>query len=261
MNLGTARSRWRLAKAVVRGTSHEVSGEACQDYVQFGHIEREQYSDEIVVVAVADGAGSVKRSFDGAKCACDEVVLSIKGDEPRLVTAGGAEEAIWASFERARRQVEDLAAREGQPLREFASTLLVAIVAPWGAAFGQLGDGAIVFGLDRAWHLAFEVDQEVLNITDFLTDHEAHAKIRVRVIEGSVQRLAVTSDGLTGLLIDQRLRRPHPPAFEMLFAPFASGSTDDDITDGLLELLSSSAVNAKTDDDKSIVLVARAESE
>jgi len=250
---------WRLAKAVVRGTSHEASGTPCQDYVQCGEFELHGGEGKILVVALADGAGSAKLSAQGARCACDEVVLSIQGDEPRLREASGAKEAIWAAFERARRQVDELAAREEAPLREFASTLLIAVLAPWGAAFGQLGDGAIAFDGGDGLALAFEVEQEMVNVTNFLTDPDAEANIRVRIVEAAISRLAVTSDGLIGLLIDQRKRQPHPPAFDMLFAAFSETQLDDEIDEGLRSLLGSTAVNDRTDDDKSIVLAVRAD--
>jgi hypothetical protein len=250
---------WRLANAVVRGTSHEATGLPCQDYVQLDQFDLADGSGRVLVVALADGAGSAPRSAEGAKRACDEVVLSVKGDEPRLRRAEGAEVAVWAAFERARRQIDELAATEGVPVRDFASTLLVAVVAPWGAVFGQLGDGAIAFGASKELELAFQVEQEMVNVTDFLTDGDAERKTRVRSVTGPIRRLAVSSDGLTGLLIDQKLRRPHPPAFDMLFAPFAGEMPDGDICDKLRELLGSQVVNARTDDDKSLLLALRPE--
>ena len=255
----TGPDHWRLAKAVVRGTSHEATDLPCQDYVQFDQFDLADGSGSVLVVALADGAGSAPRSAEGAKRACDEVVLAVKGDEPRLRCAAGSEQAVWAAFERARRQVDELATTEGVPVRDFASTLLVAVIAPWGAVFGQLGDGAIVFGASGELELAFQVEQEMVNVTDFLTDGDAERKIQIRSVKDPIRRLAVSSDGLTGLLIDQKMRRPHPPAFDMLFAPFSSEMADGDICDKLRELLGSQAINARTDDDKSLLLALRQE--
>ena len=255
----TGANSWRLASAVVRGTSHEATDLPCQDYVQFDQFDLADGSGSVLVVALADGAGSAPRSAEGAKRACDEVVVAVKGDEPRLRCAAGSEVAVWAAFERARMQVDELAATEGVPVRDFASTLLVAVIAPWGAVFGQLGDGAIAFGASKELELAFQVEQEMVNVTDFLTDGDAERKIQIRSVKDPIRRLAVSSDGLTGLLIDQKMRRPHPPAFDMLFAPFAGEMSDGDICDKLLELLGSQVVNARTDDDKSLLIALRPE--
>lgn len=49
----TGLCRWRVAAASVRGTTHEKTGQPCQD----AHCW-EQLPESVLVAAVADGAGS-----------------------------------------------------------------------------------------------------------------------------------------------------------------------------------------------------------
>lgn len=52
---------WRFAKACVIGAAHERAGRACEDRVKVERIGR-----DVLVGAVADGAGSARRGGDGA---------------------------------------------------------------------------------------------------------------------------------------------------------------------------------------------------
>src|SRR5437763_1374252 len=52
---------WRVAAAQKRGTSHETTGEVCQDAYGMAML-----SAETLVIAIADGAGSARYAEEGA---------------------------------------------------------------------------------------------------------------------------------------------------------------------------------------------------
>src|SRR5205085_242063 len=103
-----------------------------------------------------DGAGSATHAFLGAKLAClafvsqaSEAVaggLAVRDIDPRRALS-------WHALVRGRLSLE--ACVRNLELRDFATTLLTVIVGGEGAAFTQIGDGAIVFRDSGGYQTAF----------------------------------------------------------------------------------------------------------
>ncbi|MCU0704705.1 MAG: protein phosphatase 2C domain-containing protein, partial [Fimbriiglobus sp.] len=144
--------------------------------------------------------------------------------------------------------------REIRP-RELASTALLAVVGPNGAAFAQLGDGAIVFGEGTSYKTAFWPEPtEYANTTNFLTDERFVDAVLFTTIDTPVIELAVLSDGLQRLALDFTARKPHAPFFRPLFRDLRATSNLETLSGPFRAFLDSPNVNAKTDDDKTLVL-------
>jgi Protein phosphatase 2C len=250
-------SSWRSVAERSVGTSHRSTSVPCQDQAIVDMCADESGQATALVAAVADGAGSASESERGASQAVSYAVAYIK----RHFTAGMSVIEVGGivreSMLHARAEIIRAAEQEQRCVRDYSTTLLVALVSDRVAAFGQVGDGAIVFGDSASLELAFAVEQEMLNVTDFLTDDAAPEIARSRAIEGPIDMLAVLSDGLSPLLIDQRLQRPHAPAFASLFGHVARTADASALSEDLRAFLDSSAVNDRTDDDKSLVLAVR----
>ena len=247
---------WRVLGASVAGTSHDKSGLPCQDAHGYRVLP-----GGIVLLAAADGAGSAARSAQGAaqavETALDSLAEAVAGQCPG--SAAGWEPLFAGAYARARDDVEALAAGTGQPARAFATTLLCAVVTEHGLAVAQLGDGVAVAALDGgAWVLAAEPQRgEYANETYFLTQPEALPKLAVSHYAEDTQAVVVMTDGLLRLVLDLPRGAPHVPFFSPLLS-FAEGVSDD--ADGHAQLaafLSSERVNARTDDDKTLVLAVR----
>jgi len=249
---------WRWASASVQGTSHVVSGTECQD----SHLCRELASGggPILLAFVSDGAGSASRSSTGSRMICD---LMREQAEQYFAEAGSICEinsrliASW--IERFRDEIIILAASEGIGDREFACTLLGAIVGSGMAALFQIGDGAIVYSLgDGAEYvLAFWPERgEYENTTYFATQAGFFAQLQFKLVEQQPVEIAMLSDGLQRLALDYRSKGPHQPFFRGLF-PHLSSRQRGELTDTSLQLskyLDSSKINDRTDDDKTLVL-------
>lgn len=236
------------------GTSHLAAETRCQDHLAYALVERAD--GDALVIALADGAGSAAASFHGAKTAVDAAIAyltrALDGSE-----AQDADAMIAACFADARQRVLAVAAEYEHDAREYSSTLLVAVATPSATSVGQVGDGAIVLDDGELRAITWPQQGEYANTTHFLVEDDALERLVVAG-GGPARRIAVFSDGLQSLALRYDTRTPHEPFFEPLFAYLASAPKPDaEVEDELRAYLGSPAVNARTDDDKSLVVAVR----
>ncbi len=226
----------------------------CQDFSAH-EIVRRPDGDEVLIAAVADGAGSAPASHHGAQTAVEAVLAALRA----RIEAGaeiGEADALDA-LRRARERVLEVAAEYEHPARDYASTLLVAVAARDATIAAQVGDGAIVLD-DGALHAAtWPAQGEYANSTWFLVDDDALEHVQC-VRAGAARRLALFSDGLQALALEYESRTAYAPFFEPFFAYLESSAKPDAAIEAELRAyLESGSVNARTDDDKSLVLAVR----
>lgn len=248
----TSQPKWAVLADSVMGTSHRQRNVVCQDALRwqvFGP------TAEHLVVVVADGAGSASHSDRGATVVCDEFVRRIVS---RSTDAPFREEEMVAMFDDIRNTVVAEADQAGIRPREFACTVLVAVVGPWSSVFAQLGDGVIVYGAHRDYRVAFWPEPaEYANATDFLTDEHFRKAIQIVTTDEPVNELAVLTDGLQRLALDFATRSPFADFFRPFFERVRTEADLESLAGPFREFLDSSRVNARTDDDKTLVLATR----
>ncbi|MCC6285553.1 MAG: protein phosphatase 2C domain-containing protein [Phycisphaerales bacterium] len=249
---------WRIAQATTLGTSHLADSIACQDSHLVDFVVAGERA-EWLLIAVADGAGSASQSHLGSRAACTAAILYLKSHSDALLNADTALECVRQCFAAALHDVEDLAEREGASLRDFATTLQVAAIGDQHAAFGQVGDGVVVWGEPGDLRVAHWPEQEALNLTDFITGAPLSETLHVAIVPSTIRRVACMTDGLAPLLLDFRAKGPHGPAFEKLFATCTAAPDPADLSEDLATFLDSPQVNHRTDDDKTLVLAVRDE--
>jgi hypothetical protein len=143
-------------------------------------------------------------------------------------------------------------------LREFACTLLAAIVGNQGAVFSQLGDGAIIYRDGERYQTAFwPQNGEFANSTFFLTGQDFERNLMCRSVAGDFDEFAVFTDGLQPLALHYASRSVHGPFFEPMFAALRSEPTPETLESPLRIFLNSESINERTDDDKTLVLATR----
>jgi serine/threonine protein phosphatase PrpC len=252
-------SEWQVIGAAVQGLSHQKQGVPCQDALEYGCLP-----GGILLVAVADGAGSALQADSGAQAAVQASLnwlrSSLESEQP--IECCEWEEVIWETFQNARTALEQLAQEHDEPLRSFATTLTCLVATPKQLIVGQLGDGAAVaIGEDGDLKTVTTSQRgEYANETNFLTQDQALDLVVIQVIDEQVQALAVMSDGLTRLALKRPNNEPHPPFFKPLFAFVESSAASNDpaqANDALIEFLASPRVCERTDDDKALVLALR----
>jgi hypothetical protein len=244
---------WKFAAASVIGTSHLKSANPiCQDSHACCYCEE---SDRLICV-VSDGAGSATLSDQGSSFACEHVVT--------LVTNAAEEEVHLKSFalqtlESLRQALVVKATAEQVVVREFACTLLVAILSSGIATFWQIGDGAMCFRLygEEVFKYAFWPDKgEYANTTFFVTDADFANELEYDSSPLNVVDIAMFSDGLERLALDFKLGEAHTAFFRGFFPALYRESTGrlTELQDKLADFLGSERVNKQTDDDKTLIL-------
>jgi hypothetical protein len=99
---------------------------------------------EVLVAALADGAGSAQRADAGARFHLAHRRGGGRGAPDGAADAKEAAALLRFAAEQARLAVAALAGHEARDVADFASTLLVAVLHAEGGAIGQIGDGAVV---------------------------------------------------------------------------------------------------------------------
>jgi hypothetical protein len=251
-------SPWIVVGAAVQGWAHEKLELPCQDALAYRALP-----GGILLAALADGAGSAERADLGAStavaAALDTLAAGLELAAPE--ETGDWETLLRGAFAAARQALDWLAEEQAEPLREFATTLICA-AAGSRLIVAQLGDGAVVGRTSQGELFAATRPQrgEYANETLFLTGEGALEQVEVQVIETGVDALAVMSDGLTRLALKLPAGDPHSPFFEPLFSFLERESTAGDgavAETALANFLASERVNARTDDDKSLLLAVR----
>jgi hypothetical protein len=245
---------WRLAAAQKRGTSHEATGEVCQDAYSLAML-----SPETLVIAIADGAGSARYAEDGAGLVVSHGIGALCA---RLDGAGTAldetilKDILHEGMVAARNAVEAEASVRQVSAHDLAATLILLIARPELIAAAQVGDGAIVIADETGKIIGLTLPplEEYINETTFITSAEALRTAQTIVWRGRAVQLAAFSDGLQLLCLKWPKRLPHEAFFSPLF--HFMGNMTDELQAGheLGSFLSSERIKELTDDDLTLVL-------
>ena len=235
---------WQVLGASVVGTTHQERDVPCED----AHATRVTATG-LMVVAVADGAGSAPRAARGAKIAVEAAVTAIEDDD-----VGDLDAVASAAVHAARFAVETEAGEED--VSELACTLIVVVTDGKALAHAQVGDGGVVIRRNNAYEaLAAPERGEYLNETCFITSASWEEQLCVGSTDAcGIDAFGVFTDGVQLLALDLVNGEPHPGFFAPLF-DWASKPHAD--TADLDAFLASERVGARTDDDKTLVLVTR----
>jgi len=252
---------WRIAMASSVGTAHLAAAQPCQDaYFRLEAVDAE--GQPVLVLVAADGAGTAERADIGALLACETFA--------RLVAAyleqGGRVEAIgrplaerWIAGILYRLELQVRQTRAA--LRDYASTLLVAVAGVKDTVFVQIGDGAMVIPDGLGWrHVFWPQHGEFANTTTFVTSDRAVQAMEFARLGAPVDELALFTDGIENLVLHKASKTVHAPFFDSMFAPVRNATApgvDAGLSQALEEYLSGPTINDRTDDDKTLILASR----
>ena len=150
---------WRIAGVSVEGTSHQKNQSGCQDAHKYCRL-----SDEMIVLAVADGAGSAKQAAQGAntsvQVACEHLSVALAEEIPtseaqwRALLEGLLETVHCVLAEMALSTPPFMSSEKQKAsadpnchilkIDDLATTLTVVVITPGWIASAQVGDGAVV---------------------------------------------------------------------------------------------------------------------
>lgn len=253
-------SNWRVAHASVIGLAHINQQTECQDRLACRIIETKR--EKVLLAVVADGAGSTTDGQIGAEIACqffiEEIADFLNSPDAAVSSLNLEFGKFWVSY--FQKKIAEIAEKEGKTMRDFASTLIGAVVGADEAVFFQVGDGGAVFsvsGESKSYRFAIEPeDSEYVNVTNFLTDETAFESLRFCLIDERIEDVILFSDGIFAVAVDYQTNQPHEPFLMPMIAPLRNGSGND-LNEKLEMFLASTKINEKTDDDKTIILASR----
>lgn len=255
MNASEETCKWRVVAASVLGTSHEKVGQLCQDAHQW-----EKLSEDVLVAAVADGAGSAILGKVGAIVAAQTAVETICLNVGARSYASPEDEEwqllLTKALEAAKAAVEAEAIACSMTARDLATTLIVVVATPNLIAAAQIGDGVAVASDAEGNVVALTTPQrgEYANETTFLVSPNALDAAQINLWRGATANIAVLSDGLQMLALEMASSKPHTPFFSPLFH-FMAGVTDEaEAKEQLVAFLRSPRILERTDDDLTLLL-------
>lgn len=255
---------WKCAKLSVRGSAHLTNGLPCQDAATA--LLTGERNDCIAVCAISDGAGSAQYAEEGARLVVESAVAYFGrqlADHPipgRLVADYDVSDA-WSLALEVREKIEETARQRSASVHEFAATLLVCVIHSENSFFVQIGDGcwcASVGGIIGA--VTWPSRGEFVGQTDFVTsvrvDPSSENVVQVYRLRRKPDFVIGISDGLERLAVDLQSGIPHQRFFLPIVQKLISADDTAEFEQSLRSFLESERVCDRTDDDKSIVIVA-----
>ncbi len=245
---------WKTLQASEAGTSHLSTGLPCQDAAAVRRVV--VGDDEYLLIAICDGAGSAELAHVGAGFVSHHwldiasVELHVHGEV--------AEEALAPLAEASHEALLALAKTNGRPVRDYACTLLAAVIGPALSTYFQVGDGVWVQqDGDEPVAVTWPHQGEYAGETVFLTspDRHKHYQTATRPTGPAVAGL---TDGLERLALNFATQTPIRGFFHPMWQTLR-GTPDPDLPAKLSAFLSSEQVNNRTDDDKTLVLAVRSD--
>lgn len=248
---------WRWAGACSIGTSHIKYGTKCQDRASCVIVKA--LAAHYLTIVVSDGAGSASHGALGAWITCHRFQRAVVNHLRAGSALEGIDNGIAASWlEEVRERIRTCSSDLGVRVRDFAATVVAAILSPEGAVIVHVGDGAAVLRSVQTgeWIVpSWPYHGEYASTTRFVTDDSLLVDSVHRA--GQFDRVAVFSDGIEYLILDHRTRTAPTSFFDRLTQPVADASGSGrkrGLSKHLRAYLDSKDVCDATDDDKCLVI-------
>jgi hypothetical protein len=249
------KSKWYCVGASVRGTSHDGVGLPCQDAHRFYHL-----SSGELIIAVADGVGSAPHSDEGAKIACDVAVehISLYLKDTCSLTDDELEEVLRSAYQSAFNSIQERAEKEQVHIREYATTLTVAVITNELVVGAMVGDGMMVVeDIQGEFSCFFSLPKrEYANQVVSITSAQGPKELQIVSRNAPVKTVSLLTDGLLRLSCDVRKNIPHAPFFQTMTSLLYTVPEQRQASNELQVLLNHPSINERTDDDKTLVVAA-----
>lgn len=253
---------WVWASAACKGTSHEKSGVRLQDALCCSSISLSDKSFFIGVVS--DGAGSASFGGEGASIVCRTIITSAREYlRERNSLPSNTTVEFW--IDKVRDRISFAAEKRNLTSRDFAATLICVLTDGFDTLLIHIGDGCAVFrnSLSNKWMSPSWPEQgEFASTTYFITD-EIDLHLRLTKIIEPISSVVIFSDGLERLALNFALQIPFDGFLDSMIKPLSLSKEvkkDFFLSETLRNYLGSEVINARTDDDKSLIIAFKNES-
>lgn len=244
------KDRWKIVGCSRPGTAHLRRDRTCEDAIGW------VVSDELLGIAVADGAGSAAHPALGSALAVSTALTTLLDHHLTIcpITANSAKQALVIACRQALNALCAKAEEIGANPPDLACTLIVVVASRNFVFAGRVGDGAVVLQNENGnlVCLTTPTNGEFANET-ILMGRAPTMDVQIgSFADFRLKSIAVFTDGLQRLALRMPQCVPHDAFFQPLFERLQC-MTEPDMDNFLKEFLDSPRVNTRTDDDKSIV--------
>jgi hypothetical protein len=168
-------------------------------------------------------------------------------------------EALFADLHaRVLQELTERANANGWTLGSMACTMIAFAATPHWMAALQIGDGLLITReAGKDYELVFKPDRgEYVNETVFVTSPVSTSQRQVCVQERPLTFICAASDGIERVAVRYQDWTPHTPFFQPLQVYIVGQGNAEAGAHDIAEFLRREKLNARTDDDKSLVLCA-----
>ena len=247
--------RWKAIGHSVAGASHLAAGKSCEDSLQYA-VVTDPEDREVLVVCASDGAGSARHAALASEYATVKALEMLTG---YAITGHDVHDSdVYGMAQDIYDGLSVIAKLEDAELAEYSCTLLGGIITPTRSVFFQVGDGAIVIREgDHFLPVWWPFNGEYQNTTSFIVDDPNVSKLNVIIHHEQIKEIAIFTDGLQMLALNNEQRDAHQPFFHDLFPSLRQADKPEKtviLNNKLADYLAGNAIRSRTDDDVTLFL-------
>lgn len=244
---------WRWASASVIGTSHVRSDDRLQDAFAVSQI-----GGDSIFAVVSDGAGTAEFGAYGAWLTCRLLTVRFR-EWMRENSELPSDNDLTDWIDELRDRIAAIAGRRESTPRQFASTLAAILVSPGEVLTLHVGDSAVVGRRGGEWDvLCWPENGEYASSTYFVTD-DPEPRLNIARQPREHDAFALFSDGVGDLALSHLEQAAHPRFFEPMMRPVDAALGQGrlvELSATLATYLAGPSVCKRTDDDKTLILIA-----
>lgn len=251
---------YKYCYASVIGTSHKITNTVKQDSLCI--VSLNINGANYLISAVADGAGRAKYSDRTSKFICRFLTKKMT-DWLKTNELSNFNKDIAINWIK---QFQNILKRfiriyKFETVKDFATTILFAVLSNRGNVFFQIGDGAISVGDKNLLKCVFKPQKgEYVNTTYYATQDNFEKYLMFEKNNDNIERFAMQTDGIETISLIN-YKEPSIAFFNPLFNCLKDepAGYNKDLSTELAEFLASDRVNKRTNDDKTLVIAAKAD--
>lgn len=245
----------RVAGVSRVGRSHVEAGETCQDWHGAAEVKG------LLILCVADGAGSASHGEAGAKAAVRGMLEADWTDPVAQSSPGRLLRRIVVAMGRAAGNLRKLALEAGLEPKSHATTLLVVASTVEFVVAVQIGDGlAAVQRADSGFEpLLRPRGGEHANETTFLTSRGALDRRSEAVHVGPWTGVALQTDGLQWVTYHAGEERLYAPFYQAFASHIEKSADPNESAEFIATALDSAPIQARCTDDLTLLVAVRHE--
>lgn len=243
---------WKIISHTMIGTSHLEQGKGCEDVI------KAVTTEDMAVIALADGAGASSKAFDGATIATEKCSKWLLNNFECAYSAKLSDVRHRLLYNTIKQSIKRKATIEKTKMEEYSSTLLFVAIKEGRYVAGHIGDGVIgVITTDGDDVVLSEPERgEFANNTFFTTSSQINKHFRLhRGAINNITSFFLMSDGSADCLYNQK-GNTFAPAINKFAVSLAKASDAEValVNDALINVMEQH-FSSRTNDDCGFIML------